>query len=242
MAAFADRLALARQRAGLKKPSALAALVSVGEKTITNYEAGRTMPGAEVVQELSKALGVTVSWLVSGEGPMLLEGQNDGGHGAPPAPRQTTLQLEETTLGQPVALDVFEMTGGAGQYTGLALFDAPVGSYVIDLSEIEPLMGNPLRVPRKPFVLVILGDSMEDTFSSGDRVVCEPMPSGAKSIASDAIYFFRLEDGLHVKQLEKKPGRRLVARPRNRNYEPFELAPSDDFEIYGRVWGKWKRY
>jgi len=91
-------------------------------------------------------------------------------------------------------------------------------------------------------VVIILGDSMEDTFSSGDRDVVEPMPAGAKSIATDAIYFFRLEDGLHVQQLEKKPGWRLVARPRNKNYEPFELSPSDDYEIYGRMWGMWKRY
>ncbi len=62
---FADRLKLARKRAGLSMP-ALAGCLGVGSsaKIIKDYEQGRVLPPTSVLSRLSDALGVSMGFLL----------------------------------------------------------------------------------------------------------------------------------------------------------------------------------
>ncbi len=115
------------------------------------------------------------------------------------------------------------------------------GHYPIALVEIESLYTNR---PEKPFVVKMIGESMEPEFRSGDHLIVEPYAQGTQMIEASAIYLFRMEDLIEVKQLERRPGKRLLIRPRNERYGSYELevAGGEDFEVIGRVWGKFKRY
>ncbi len=90
----------------------------------------------------------------------------------------------------------------------------------------------------------MIGESMEPEFRSGDHLIVEPYAQGTQMIEASAIYLFRMEDLIEVKQLERRPGKRLLIRPRNERYGSYELevAGGEDFEVIGRVWGKFKRY
>jgi transcriptional regulator with XRE-family HTH domain len=64
------RLAEARRRVGLSQ-SQLATRVGLTSQTISLYERGRIVPSAEMSLRIGDELGVSVRWLVTGEGSLL---------------------------------------------------------------------------------------------------------------------------------------------------------------------------
>ena len=74
-ATFGDRLALAREAAGLTQAQ-LAIKVGIRLKTLQNWETARSEPRASRLQILAGVLNVSIVWLLTGEG--------EGGVQAPP--------------------------------------------------------------------------------------------------------------------------------------------------------------
>ncbi|WP_101340210.1 helix-turn-helix domain-containing protein [Cereibacter azotoformans] len=70
IATFGDRLAAAREAAGLTEAAAAAAL-GVAPATYDGWEKDAAMPRANQVHILSGILGVSLTWLLTGEGPGL---------------------------------------------------------------------------------------------------------------------------------------------------------------------------
>lgn len=66
-ATLGDRLVAAREAAGLSAAD-LASHVGVRAKTLDNWEADRSEPRANRVQMLAGVLGVSIVWLLTGEG------------------------------------------------------------------------------------------------------------------------------------------------------------------------------
>lgn len=66
-ATFGDRLAAAREAAGLK-PKQLAQKVGVKAGTLRNWEQDLSEPRANRLSMLSGILGVSLGWLLNGEG------------------------------------------------------------------------------------------------------------------------------------------------------------------------------
>lgn len=64
---FGDRLALARERAGMDQTQ-LAKRLGVKLATIRNWEADRSEPRANRLSMLSGLLGVSIIWLMTGDG------------------------------------------------------------------------------------------------------------------------------------------------------------------------------
>ena len=64
---FGDRLALAREKAGMDQTQ-LARRLGVKMATIRNWEADRSEPRANRLSMLSGLLGVSIVWLMTGEG------------------------------------------------------------------------------------------------------------------------------------------------------------------------------
>lgn len=76
---FGDRLARAREFAGMDQ-SQLARRLGVKASTVRNWEADRSEPRANRLQMVSGLLGVSMIWLISGEGdgvPEDVEGEID---------------------------------------------------------------------------------------------------------------------------------------------------------------------
>jgi len=67
MATFGDRLAAARENLGLEQAQ-LARKLGVKASTIANWEDDRSEPRANRVTTLAGLLGVSIKWLLSGQG------------------------------------------------------------------------------------------------------------------------------------------------------------------------------
>ena len=61
-----ERIAEARKRAGTSQKD-LAVLVDKTQQTITNWETGRSAPSLDDLATISRALGVSIDWVVTGE-------------------------------------------------------------------------------------------------------------------------------------------------------------------------------
>ncbi len=81
-ATFGDRMTAAREAAGLSQ-QALARQLGVRVATIRNWETDRSEPRANRLQMLAGALGVSMVWLITGEGEgptSALTGQSGNDH------------------------------------------------------------------------------------------------------------------------------------------------------------------
>lgn len=63
----ADRFRKAREAANLDQAE-MAAAIGVSKRSIGNYEAGRTQPGRPVLLSMALATGVSLEWLMYGDG------------------------------------------------------------------------------------------------------------------------------------------------------------------------------
>jgi len=146
---------------------------------------------------------------------------------------------------EPVALVVksFDITAGAGSMGGLVISEREIGSYSLDEFEMRDLFGDS-SPPVAPFSFRMIGESMEPEFRDGDRLLIESYPPGTQTVLASGIYVFRLDDSIEVKQLERGPRRRLFVSAFNPRYRSYELSLDEDhdFEIIGRVRGRFKRY
>ncbi|GAB5520307.1 MAG: hypothetical protein RhofKO_25580 [Rhodothermales bacterium] len=150
------------------------------------------------------------------------------------SPTRAPLQARSITL------PVYEMTAGAGANGGVAYGDA-VEYYTIDHVEIATIYD---RHPDKPFVIEVVGDSMEADFSPGDRIIIEPLESGTQVPPAPGVYLVQIEDYYEIKQVERLPGNKLLLTPRNTYYRSYELEIGGEvaFQLVGKVYGKFKRY
>lgn len=92
-ATFGDRLAAAREAAGLE-PKALAKRIGVKPKTVAAWEQDIAEPRAARVQMLAGLLGVSLTWLLTGEGEGGVEPPGGEGELTPDA-RALLLELRD---------------------------------------------------------------------------------------------------------------------------------------------------
>lgn len=187
------------------------------------------MPGAEVVQELSKALGVTVSWLVSGEGPMTLEGQGGGAGEAPETAELVARQAPPLALSGEAFVVYDRVPHGHGAGDGRDNEAAEPDTVTLPASYVRRLFG---RVPRRGEVYLsrVYGDSMEPWLAQDEDVwieVCQGFESG------DGRYALRYDgSGEEVIKRVQVLGRgRIRVKSDNKRYDPldYELVEGETY-------------
>lgn len=86
-------------------------------------------------------------------------------------------------------------------------------------------------------VITALGDSMRPLFNPGDPLLVDV---AATTVEGDSLYHFRIGDEQFVKRLQRIPGQGLRVLSANKDYEPWTVTPSMDFQVLGRVVKVWK--
>lgn len=84
------------------------------------------------------------------------------------------------------------------------------------------------------------GDSMRPLFNPGDPLIID---RGVQSVEFDAVYFFRVGSEGFIKRLQRIPtenGMVLRAKSENKKYDSWDITPSMDFEVFGRVLKVWR--
>jgi len=78
---------------------------------------------------------------------------------------------------------------------------------------------------------------MPDTFNSGDPVLVD---RGVTQCDHDGVYFFRVGDEGFIKRLQRIPGIGIRVLSQNKEYEPWTITETMDFEVFGKVIKVWK--
>lgn len=208
---FRDRLSSVVERVG--SAAELARRSGISDRSIRGYIAGETEPKADVVVRLAVAAGVSVEWLLTGEGEPLVTGR--GG-----APREGYVHLP--------LYDVRAAAGG-----GRSVDEERV---VNVLAFREDWIRSELRArPQDLSLIYVEGDSMEPLLRSGDIILVDHTDTEARR---EGIYVMRLDGALVVKQVQRLPGAVLRLVSANPAYEPFTLrleGLDESAAIIGRV-------
>lgn len=84
------------------------------------------------------------------------------------------------------------------------------------------------------------GPSMKPKYNAGDPLL---LYRGHVEIGGDGVSFFRVGNHGFIKQLQRIPtesGLVLRAKSFNKDYDPFEITPKIDFEVFGKVLTVWR--
>ena len=98
-ATFGDRMAAAREAIGLDQ-SRLAKRLGVRIDTIRNWEDDRAEPRANRVQMLAGVLGVSITWLLSGQGDGITIGADSESDLASILGEVRAIRIEQTRLAE----------------------------------------------------------------------------------------------------------------------------------------------
>jgi phage repressor protein C with HTH and peptisase S24 domain len=83
-------------------------------------------------------------------------------------------------------------------------------------------------------VLTAYGDSMEDTFSSGDPLLVD---RGVREVKIDSVYVLQRDDELFVKRIQRQLDGDLIIISDNKKYEPQTVSngSKSNLQVLGRV-------
>lgn len=90
--------------------------------------------------------------------------------------------------------------------------------------------------PEQMVLMKVFGDSMEPEIRQGDMVLVDQAHT---QLLGHAIYAVGVNEEIYIKQVESRPGNRLLLRSFNKRYEPIEVSLhgdlADSVRIIGRV-------
>jgi len=81
---------------------------------------------------------------------------------------------------------------------------------------------------------------MQPKYNPGDPLL---MDKGVRTVETEGIFFFRVENQGFIKQLQRIPtesGLVLRAKSLNPTYDPFDITGKMDFQVFGKILTVWK--
>lgn len=187
----------------------LAEAIGQSKGAFGRYVRGEGLPGAEVVERICALSGVSPTWLVLGEGPMM-RGKST---------------VDAAGLRWVPAMDV-RLSAGNGNYPTPA---EPMDAIPYREADLRRLADSPGDVR----VVWVEGDSMWPTLGPGDRLAVD---TSVRYVRVDGIYAVMLEGLLAVKRLARLPGGIVRVISDNSAYPAFDAPRTDgDFLVLGRV-------
>ena len=224
-----DRLAYIR---GGWSQATFAGILNVHKNTVGNYERGDRTPDADFLKKLIDA-GYNANWVITGEGPMLLQDL------APPDEGRTEAVAngECHHLGREYALiplyDIRLASGPEATASEEQAIDARAFKRQWLRQELH-------ADPADVYLVSMDGKSMEPTLRAGDIVLVDRR--NAEAVPRDGIYVLRMDGSILIKRIQRLPGRTLRVTSDNPAYEPFDLglaAIGDEVAFLGRAVWSW---
>ena len=220
------RIAIRLQELGWSQVELLDRVPDMGAGTLSATIL-RDAKKSQFAPVIAKALGVTLEWLQTGEGP-----------------KERTYGLQNVAKKlptvDPTLVEIPQFDQGARMGNGgLVLQDQPGMIRRWEVSR-DWLNQNVKGVTAGSQLCIVtgFGDSMKPMFNPGDPLLVD---LSVRSVEYDAVYFFRVADEGFIKRIQRIPGQGLKAISANRDhYEPWTITPDMDFEVLGRVLKVWK--
>ena len=210
---------------------AFANRIGVKQQTYSNYESGR----ADIPDDLKRKLaemGINIHWLVTGEGPMTLDGE-----AAPASVPAVTPGTFVSAKGKLVATEIPD--GGLSVPIIKQKISAGPGQIWTDADILEglrlPILNRFVRPGQKGrvFGAEVRGDSMTGVqLFDGDFVF---FVHG--EVEGDGIYVLAVDDDVFVKRVHFNPFDKTVTiKSENIKYDPMTVS-ADRVHLLGKVVG-----
>lgn len=175
MSQFAKQLKEMMISLGVKQKE-IAKFLSMTPTAVSDYAAGKREPALDIIIKLAERYGVSLTWLLTGKGEMLLYNDRARERGAP-------------LVSIPVVADI-----AAG--TGIEAFDLPPTQII----EVSP---NVLTLPGPYWAFQVDGISMEPELHTGDIAIVTR--DWYNIDYRGMICAFRIPEGLVIKRLMMPP-------------------------------------
>lgn len=190
----------------------VAGRLGISEGTVRNYLRGSSQPTPELLEQISDLFGVSLYWLMTGEG------------------ERTQTDKDEPAPGL-IRVPLYDIRASAG--VGALTDDNPELLRHFDLPEWW--LRNVVHVsPKAVEVLVAWGDSMKPDVMPGDLLIID---TSHHTVQADCLYVFEMDGGVFIKKLQRLPGGKLKVISANPDYEAYNITPANDptFKVVGRV-------
>ncbi|WP_126456695.1 XRE family transcriptional regulator [Sulfuriflexus mobilis] len=200
------RITATADRVGGKKE--LAARVGLSESQLHRIVAGDSQAKVETIASMAKAGGVSIEWLATGEGPMMITEIKE---------QAATYGVKTDKLGDEYAyIPLYDVRAAAGHGSIVE------SEQVIDsLAFKQEWLHNELHInPSDLYLIYVQGESMEPTLRAGDVILVDRSDNKA---SREGIYVLVMDGTLLVKRIQSLPGGRMRISSDNPAYEPFEM-------------------
>jgi len=208
---FSERLRIA---IGNESTNRFAKKCGIGESLVRKYLNG-SLPGIDKALAMARASGVSLDWLVSGEGSMRADEKAD-----------------EASLDDEFAMVPgynIQVAAGDGALPG------PENATRKLAFRHKWLRYRGLKVKNLALVFA-KGDSMEPTIDDNNTVMID---TSQKELRDGSIYVIRTNDHLIIKRIQTRLGSQVLLISDNKAYPPIEVSMDEvnDLEVIGRaVW------
>ncbi len=216
----AERLREAVRGAGGNQAVALKSGVPLG--TLNNYLRAITEPKAVALTQIAQACGVSLDWLMTGQG----QGP-DGNAGADIAPARAGAYL---------TLKRYDVRASAGY--GAKIFDEPPDSVLDFPAELLRGLSNDVNMLAS---IDVAGDSMSPTLADGEPIIFD---RASRLVDREGVYVLTIGDELFVKRVRRVPTAAGVMTlsliSDNPAYPEITLDPEtqERVRIIGRIIGR----
>lgn len=191
--------------------AAFARKIEASPQTLSGWMTGRNQPSVASVAKMCEVLGVSPSWLITG--------QDDAVHAQ---------SLVDDGFVMIPLLDV-EASCGNGMFIERS---SVVRLIQVNRPWIQRYCGQVNE--RSLNIIGVYGDSMSPTLADGDFVVID---RSATHIYTDSMFAFTIAGDLFIKRFQRQ-GRNLRVISDNDRYEAYTLTPESldtSFRVLGRV-------
>lgn len=173
------------------------------------YIRGENEPTASVLTKISRATGVLLEWLATGEGPMRRG--------------EVAVAAAEGVMGaqEPGAdymyLPLYDVQAAAG-HGAVVEHEEVVDFLAFKKAWIRRELG---ADPNDLYLISVEGDSMEPALRPGDVILVDRRQ--AWTVPKDGVYVLHMDGSLLVKRLQSMPGGKIRVTSDNPAYTPFDL-------------------
>jgi len=185
---------------------------------LSEVESGKTKPSLELLLKISQITNYNLHWLLTGEGPMLVEAtesmvrEGSAFYGAPGG----FAVIPRIALEDEAVMEVQGIKQGGGERYAFQR------QWLRSKGKVEDLV-----------LIEARGDSMDPTIADGDAVLID---RSLKQVAVGNLYALRFKNAVMIKRLQPISAGRIKVMSDNKLYDSYEIdLEAGDIEIIGQV-------